>query len=136
MLDRVAGPFMCEVYAMLGSVFGCTSIWTMVMIANDRYNVIVKVWASLDEYISLIDTFIFYLTFYFFMQPSFQNSSFLSLVLSHRFQIALKKVVLIIKKLITIYYCPNFEILPFLFTLEWKVKSRRMITSRLEIFIN
>nr|AHK12248.1 longwave opsin [Empoasca vitis] len=38
----VLGPFMCELYAMLGSVFGCTSIWTMVMIANDRYNVIVK----------------------------------------------------------------------------------------------
>lgn len=33
---------MCEVYAMLGSLFGCTSIWTMTMIAFDRYNVIVK----------------------------------------------------------------------------------------------
>nr|AAU95194.1 putative rhodopsin [Oncometopia nigricans] len=38
----VLGPFMCELYAMIGSVLGCTSIWTMVMIANDRYNVIVK----------------------------------------------------------------------------------------------
>lgn len=36
------GPFMCEVYAMLGSLFGCASIWTMTMIAFDRYNVIVK----------------------------------------------------------------------------------------------
>lgn len=36
------GPFMCELYAMLGSLFGCTSIWTMTMIAFDRYNVIVK----------------------------------------------------------------------------------------------
>lgn len=33
---------MCQVYAMLGSLFGCTSIWTMTMIAFDRYNVIVK----------------------------------------------------------------------------------------------
>lgn len=33
---------MCELYAMLGSVFGCASIWTMTMIAFDRYNVIVK----------------------------------------------------------------------------------------------
>ncbi|KAF6206346.1 hypothetical protein GE061_017578 [Apolygus lucorum] len=38
----VFGPFMCELYAMLGSLFGCASIWTMTMIANDRYNVIVK----------------------------------------------------------------------------------------------
>lgn len=38
----VWGPRMCEVYAMLGSLFGCTSIWTMTMIAFDRYNVIVK----------------------------------------------------------------------------------------------
>jgi len=28
---------------MCGSLFGCTSIWTMTMIALDRYNVIVKV---------------------------------------------------------------------------------------------
>lgn len=33
---------MCEIYAMLGSLFGCASIWTMTMIAFDRYNVIVK----------------------------------------------------------------------------------------------
>nr|P35362.1 RecName: Full=Rhodopsin; Short=Opsin [Sphodromantis sp.]CAA50658.1 opsin [Sphodromantis sp.] len=38
----VLGPFMCELYALLGSLFGCGSIWTMVMIALDRYNVIVK----------------------------------------------------------------------------------------------
>lgn len=36
------GPRMCEIYAMLGSLFGCASIWTMTMIAFDRYNVIVK----------------------------------------------------------------------------------------------
>lgn len=34
---------MCELYGMFGSLFGCASIWTMVMIALDRYNVIVKV---------------------------------------------------------------------------------------------
>lgn len=38
----VLGPFMCEIYGLLGSLFGCTSIWTMTMIAFDRYNVIVK----------------------------------------------------------------------------------------------
>lgn len=38
----VLGPFMCELYGMLGSLFGCASIWTMTMIALDRYNVIVK----------------------------------------------------------------------------------------------
>ncbi|KAL1450169.1 hypothetical protein WDU94_002618 [Cyamophila willieti] len=36
------GPFMCELYGMLGSLFGCASIWSMVMIAFDRYTVIVK----------------------------------------------------------------------------------------------
>ncbi|CAO1405850.1 unnamed protein product [Diamesa serratosioi] len=36
------GPFMCELYAMFGSLFGCASIWTMTLIAFDRYNVIVK----------------------------------------------------------------------------------------------
>ncbi|BES95401.1 Compound eye opsin BCRH1 [Nesidiocoris tenuis] len=36
------GPLMCELYGMLGSLFGCASIWTMTMIALDRYNVIVK----------------------------------------------------------------------------------------------
>nr|QWV42705.1 long wavelength sensitive opsin [Macrolycus sp. CRS 2021] len=38
----VLGPFMCELYGMFGSLFGCASIWTMVAIALDRYNVIVK----------------------------------------------------------------------------------------------
>ncbi|XP_065334636.1 rhodopsin-like [Cloeon dipterum] len=38
----VFGPMMCEVYGMLGSLFGCVSIWSMTMIAMDRYNVIVK----------------------------------------------------------------------------------------------
>lgn len=36
------GPFMCELYALFGSIFGCASIWTMTMIAFDRYVVIVK----------------------------------------------------------------------------------------------
>jgi r-opsin len=38
----IFGPFMCELYGMIGSLFGCGSIWTMTMIALDRYNVIVK----------------------------------------------------------------------------------------------
>nr|WCQ76417.1 long wavelength sensitive opsin [Byrrhus pilula] len=38
----VLGPFICELYGMFGSIFGCGSIWTMTMIALDRYNVIVK----------------------------------------------------------------------------------------------
>ncbi|XP_065090209.1 opsin-1-like [Ochlerotatus camptorhynchus] len=38
----VFGPLACEVYGMLGSLFGCVSIWTMTLIAFDRYNVIVK----------------------------------------------------------------------------------------------
>jgi len=38
----VFGPLMCELYGMLGSLFGCASIWTMVMIAVDRYNIIVN----------------------------------------------------------------------------------------------
>ncbi|RLU26993.1 hypothetical protein DMN91_000792 [Ooceraea biroi] len=38
----VLGPLFCELYGMLGSLFGCGSIWTMTMIAFDRYNVIVK----------------------------------------------------------------------------------------------
>ncbi|KAK9503594.1 hypothetical protein O3M35_010122 [Rhynocoris fuscipes] len=38
----VLGPFMCELYALFGSIFGCASIWSMTMIALDRYNVIVK----------------------------------------------------------------------------------------------
>ncbi|XP_068226608.1 rhodopsin-like [Palaemon carinicauda] len=36
------GAFFCEVYGFLGSLFGCVSIWTMVWITLDRYNVIVK----------------------------------------------------------------------------------------------
>ncbi|XP_042882567.1 rhodopsin-like [Penaeus japonicus] len=36
------GAFFCEIYAFLGSLFGCVSIWTMVFITADRYNVIVK----------------------------------------------------------------------------------------------
>lgn len=39
----VAGPTACALYAMTGSLFGNTSIWTMIFIALDRYNVIVKV---------------------------------------------------------------------------------------------
>ena len=38
----VLGPLMCDVYSMFGSMFGCISIWSMSMIALDRYNVIVK----------------------------------------------------------------------------------------------
>nr|QWV42669.1 long wavelength sensitive opsin [Mordella sp. CRS 2021] len=38
----VMGPLACELYGMAGSLFGCTSIWTMTFIALDRYNVIVK----------------------------------------------------------------------------------------------
>ncbi|GLV41597.1 Rhodopsin 6 [Carabus blaptoides fortunei] len=38
----VLGPLICELYGMAGSLFGCGSIWTMTMIAIDRYNVIVK----------------------------------------------------------------------------------------------
>ncbi|XP_071579838.1 rhodopsin, long-wavelength [Temnothorax nylanderi] len=38
----VLGPLFCELYGLAGSLFGCGSIWTMTMIAFDRYNVIVK----------------------------------------------------------------------------------------------
>ena len=38
----ILGPLMCEIYGMAGSLFGCVSIWSMVMIAFDRYNVIVR----------------------------------------------------------------------------------------------
>nr|AAT91645.1 long wavelength-sensitive rhodopsin [Apodemia mormo] len=38
----VFGPLFCDIYACCGSLFGCVSIWTMTMIAFDRYNVIVK----------------------------------------------------------------------------------------------
>ncbi|XP_071517804.1 rhodopsin-like [Panulirus ornatus] len=36
------GALFCEIYGFLGSLFGCVSIWTMVFITLDRYNVIVK----------------------------------------------------------------------------------------------
>lgn len=38
----IFGPLMCQIYGMCGSLFGCSSIWTMTLIAFDRYNVIVK----------------------------------------------------------------------------------------------
>nr|APY20681.1 long wavelength sensitive opsin 1 [Xenos vesparum] len=38
----VFGPMMCEIYGMWGSEFGCNSILSMMTIALDRYNVIVK----------------------------------------------------------------------------------------------
>jgi r-opsin len=38
----VFGPLACQLYGMAGSLFGCSSIWSMTMIAFDRYNVIVK----------------------------------------------------------------------------------------------
>lgn len=38
----IYGPLACELYAAAGSLFGCVSIWTMTLIAFDRYNVIVK----------------------------------------------------------------------------------------------
>ncbi|KAG6794909.1 long wavelength sensitive opsin 2 [Apis mellifera caucasica] len=38
----VLGSLMCDIYAMVGSLCGCASIWTMTAIALDRYNVIVK----------------------------------------------------------------------------------------------
>jgi r-opsin len=36
------GPLMCQLYGAAGSLFGCVSIYSMTMIAFDRYNVIVK----------------------------------------------------------------------------------------------
>jgi r-opsin len=36
------GPFMCELYACTGSIFGMCSICTMVAISYDRFNVIVR----------------------------------------------------------------------------------------------
>jgi len=38
----VMGPFLCELYGLFGSLFGCVSIWSMTLIAYDRYCVIVK----------------------------------------------------------------------------------------------
>lgn len=37
----VLGPAMCDAYGALASALGCGSIWSMCMIALDRYNVIV-----------------------------------------------------------------------------------------------
>jgi r-opsin len=37
----IFGPFMCELYACTGSIFGLCSICTMAAISYDRYNVIV-----------------------------------------------------------------------------------------------
>uniref|UniRef100_A0A336M3P1 CSON008077 protein n=1 Tax=Culicoides sonorensis TaxID=179676 RepID=A0A336M3P1_CULSO len=36
------GPLFCTIYGMFGSLFGCVSIWTMTLIAFDRYNIIVN----------------------------------------------------------------------------------------------
>jgi r-opsin len=36
------GALACEIYGACGSLFGCVSIWSMTLIALDRYNVIVK----------------------------------------------------------------------------------------------
>ena len=36
------GPFLCELYACTGSIFGLCSICTMAAISYDRYNVIVN----------------------------------------------------------------------------------------------
>lgn len=36
------GPLACELYGFTGMLFGLVSIWSMTMIAFDRYNVIVK----------------------------------------------------------------------------------------------
>ncbi|XP_059094298.1 compound eye opsin BCRH2-like [Tigriopus californicus] len=36
------GPLACELYGFLGGVFGCGSLWMIIMIGYDRYNVIVK----------------------------------------------------------------------------------------------
>ncbi|XP_043683072.1 rhodopsin-like [Vespula pensylvanica] len=38
----ILGTLMCDIYAMVGSLCGCASIWTMTAVALDRYNVIVK----------------------------------------------------------------------------------------------
>ena len=38
----IFGPLGCQLYGMAGSMAGCMSIWSMTMIAFDRYNVIVK----------------------------------------------------------------------------------------------
>lgn len=38
----ILGPLWCDIYAICGSMFGCVSIWSMSMVALDRYQVIVK----------------------------------------------------------------------------------------------
>nr|AMP19652.1 opsin 6 [Euphausia superba] len=38
----VLGPFICDIYGMCGSLFGCVAIYSMMFITYDRYNVIVK----------------------------------------------------------------------------------------------
>uniref|UniRef100_A0A1B0BNM9 G-protein coupled receptors family 1 profile domain-containing protein n=1 Tax=Glossina palpalis gambiensis TaxID=67801 RepID=A0A1B0BNM9_9MUSC len=38
----IMGPFWCELYGLCGSLFGCVSIWSMTLIAYDRYCVIVQ----------------------------------------------------------------------------------------------
>ncbi|XP_014087806.1 opsin Rh6 [Bactrocera oleae] len=38
----IMGPFLCELYGLAGSLFGCVSIWSMTLIAYDRYCVIVR----------------------------------------------------------------------------------------------
>jgi hypothetical protein len=38
----IFGPFMCELYACTGSIFGLCSICTMAVVSYDRYNVIVN----------------------------------------------------------------------------------------------
>ncbi|KAM7362753.1 rhodopsin 6 [Cochliomyia hominivorax] len=38
----ILGAFWCELYGLFGSLFGCVSIWSMTLIAYDRYCVIVK----------------------------------------------------------------------------------------------
>ncbi|XP_075146056.1 opsin Rh1-like [Haematobia irritans] len=60
----ILGPMMCDVYAGLGSAFGCSSIWSMCMISLDRYNVIVKGMAGQPMTIKLA---IFKIMFVWFM---------------------------------------------------------------------
>lgn len=45
---------MCDIYAMVGSLCGCASIWSMVAIALDRYNVIVKVY-KISLYVNIVN---------------------------------------------------------------------------------
>lgn len=41
-INKLSGPFACDAHALIGSLCGGASIWTMVAIARDRYNVIVN----------------------------------------------------------------------------------------------